>query len=91
MFVGLDVDPVAHAESSPRLQDAIQYRNKSGTDASQLNLHVLKANFRNMKNALHQLGLAHQAVDGVLMDLGMSSMQVLVQLFDLRHAMLCSI
>ncbi|KAH7424426.1 hypothetical protein KP509_11G008100 [Ceratopteris richardii] len=37
---------------------------------------MIKSNFRNIKSALHQLGLESGQVDGLLMDLGMSSMQL---------------
>ncbi|MCO5597610.1 hypothetical protein L7F22_051690 [Adiantum nelumboides] len=75
-FVGLDVDPVAHSEASSRLQEANQLRTEAGTKFSNLELHVLKANFKTVKHALRQLDLENGEVDGVLMDLGMSSMQL---------------
>ncbi|KAI5079709.1 hypothetical protein GOP47_0005188 [Adiantum capillus-veneris] len=75
-FIGLDVDPVAQAEASSRLQEAIEQRTKACTNLSDLKVNVLKANFKSVKHALRQLGLEHGEVDGVLMDLGMSSMQL---------------
>lgn len=75
-FVGLDVDLTAHSEAAPKLQDAIEHRNINFSSPSDLKLHVLEANFRNVKSALHGLGLADRGVDGILMDLGMSSMQL---------------
>ncbi|KAG6545612.1 hypothetical protein Mapa_012966 [Marchantia paleacea] len=74
-FVGFDVDPVAHAEAEPRLQQVISSRSSPSSD---LNLHLIRTNFRNIKTALRELDpkLADGGVDGILMDLGMSSMQV---------------
>lgn len=41
-------------------------------------LHLICTNFRNIKKAVQDvdLKLEYQGVDGILMDLGMSSMQV---------------
>ena len=68
-FIGLDVDPKAHYLASLKLQNAIE--EETGPE-----LHVIATNFKHLKSTLHQLGLAEQGVDGILMDLGMSSMQV---------------
>ena len=61
-FIGLDV-------ASLKLQNVIE--KETGPE-----LHVIATNFKHLKSTLHQLGLAEQGVDGILMDLGMSSMQV---------------
>lgn len=69
-FIGLDVDPVAHKEATPRLQ----------ARPSSLKLHLVRTNFQNIRKAVANIDmkLAREGVDGILMDLGMSSMQVLV-------------
>lgn len=63
------MDPVAHEEAKPRLQTWI---------SSTTGLHLVCTNFRNIKKVVQDvdLELEHQGVDGILMDLGMSSMQV---------------
>ncbi|KAG0558702.1 hypothetical protein KC19_10G047900 [Ceratodon purpureus] len=68
-FIGLDVDPVAHGEARPRLQ------RKASSDVQ---LHLVLTNFRNIKKAVTDVDakLADEGVNGILMDLGMSSMQV---------------
>ncbi|XP_058724795.1 uncharacterized protein LOC131596212 [Vicia villosa] len=72
-FVGIDVDPVA--------SDVAQSRISSVLDESESNVKVftMLKNFRHIKSVLRgtgeeQLGVA--SIDGILMDLGMSSMQV---------------
>ena len=68
-FIGLDVDPVAHGEARPRLQRWA---------SSKVQLHLVLTNFRNIRKAVNDVdaNLANAGVDGILMDLGMSSMQV---------------
>lgn len=68
-FVGLDVDPVAHGEAKPRLQQWV---------SSNVQLHLVLTNFRNIKKAVTDVDskLAGEGVNGILMDLGMSSMQL---------------
>ncbi|KAL3700326.1 hypothetical protein R1sor_018348 [Riccia sorocarpa] len=74
-FIGLDVDPKAHAEAQPRLQSLVTARSPS---SSSVKLHFIRTNFRNIKTALRDLNpeLLYGGVHGILMDLGMSSMQV---------------
>lgn len=68
-FIGFDVDPVAHSEAKPRLQ---------AMASSDVQLHLVLTNFRNIKKAVNgaDAKLVHEGVNGILMDLGMSSMQV---------------
>mgnify|MGYP000205661781 CR=1 FL=1 len=68
-FIGLDVDPKAHLLASLKLKNAVE--RETGPE-----IHIVAANFEHLKSTLYQLGLAEQGVDGILMDLGMSSMQV---------------
>ncbi|KAJ4844657.1 hypothetical protein Tsubulata_044133 [Turnera subulata] len=72
-YVGMDVDPVAHAKAGPRLDDAISCANNPN-----LRAHLVLKNFRHLSSSIHDLhpGLSHSGVDAILMDLGMSSMQV---------------
>lgn len=69
----MDVDPVAHAEAYPKLQQAAL----SGRSVA-LNIHVECTNFTSIKSTVKNLDtmLSTGGVDGILMDLGMSSMQV---------------
>ncbi|RDX62817.1 rsmH, partial [Mucuna pruriens] len=66
-FVGMDVDCVAHHIARPRLHAVLS----GGVNA----LTVLR-NFRHVKSVLTQFPQLQFGVDGILMDLGMSSMQV---------------
>ncbi|KAK7377302.1 hypothetical protein VNO80_02725 [Phaseolus coccineus] len=66
-FVGMDVDSVAHDIAQPRLDAVLSGDVKAFT--------VLR-NFRDVKSVLREFTDLHMGVDGILMDLGMSSMQV---------------
>ncbi|XP_047161216.1 ribosomal RNA small subunit methyltransferase H-like [Vigna umbellata] len=66
-FVGMDVDSVAHDIAQPRLDAVLSGDVKAFT--------VLR-NFRDVKSVLREFSDLHMGVDGILMDLGMSSMQV---------------
>ncbi|XP_020240098.1 uncharacterized protein LOC109818952 [Cajanus cajan] len=67
-FLGMDVDSAAHHLAQPRL-DAVL----SGAEVKAVT--VLR-NFRHVKSVLRESGEMQLGVDGILMDLGMSSMQV---------------
>ncbi|KAL9330930.1 hypothetical protein ACSQ67_000540 [Phaseolus vulgaris] len=66
-FVGMDVDSVAHDIAQPRLDAVLSGDVKAFT--------VLR-NFRDVKSVLREFTDLNMGVDGILMDLGMSSMQV---------------
>ncbi|QCD99598.1 uncharacterized protein LOC114193266 [Vigna unguiculata] len=66
-FVGMDVDSAAHDIAQPRLDAVLSGDVKAFT--------VLR-NFRDVKSVLREISDLHMGVDGILMDLGMSSMQV---------------
>ncbi|KAL3160154.1 hypothetical protein ABBQ32_010922 [Trebouxia sp. C0010 RCD-2024] len=68
-FIGIDMDPVAHALAEQKLSVLSQ---------SRFQIHLLQGNFGHMKALLQQLpGKTYKGgVDGVLLDLGISSMQV---------------
>lgn len=76
LFVGLDVDPVAHEKAQARI-NSVLHCDSSGP-ASDLNVYTMLKNFRHIKSAISEIGEEHlcHGVDGILMDLGMSSMQV---------------
>ncbi|KAG4954072.1 hypothetical protein JHK82_057440 [Glycine max] len=66
-FVGMDVDSVAHDIAQPRLDAVLNGGVKAIT--------VLR-NFRDVKSVLREIDELKLGVDGILMDLGISSMQV---------------
>lgn len=67
-------------EARTRLQAVADEMHASSTAASRLNLQLIRTNFRNIKSVLKEVDgqLPLKGVNGVLLDLGMSSMQVLV-------------
>lgn len=69
LFIGMDVDPVAHEAASTRLDTLVQPPSKAFTFVE---------NFKSTKVVLARVDpqLLSSGVDGILMDLGMSSMQV---------------
>ncbi|CAM6100597.1 unnamed protein product [Calypogeia fissa] len=76
VFLGMDVDPVAHAEAHPRLQHAAASHALSDSD-SEVKILLKRSNFTNIKSIISEDPmLTIGGVDGILMDLGMSSMQV---------------
>jgi 16S rRNA (cytosine1402-N4)-methyltransferase len=82
-LVGLDVDPVARATASARLAGVVEARRAAGGGAeaaaggaSPLSLHIRAANFRTLAAELGAVGCGD--ADGILLDLGFSSMQASV-------------
>ncbi|KAJ6836077.1 putative ribosomal RNA small subunit methyltransferase H [Iris pallida] len=73
LFVGLDVDPAALASGTARVEALLR---ESGAAGPRAYTHL--RNFKYVKSVLGGVeeGLAGDGVDGILMDLGMSSMQV---------------
>ncbi|XP_050215009.1 uncharacterized protein LOC126666091 [Mercurialis annua] len=71
-YVGMDVDPVAHAKARACI-DGLLHSHSSG-----LNVHTVLRNFKYVKSVLSEVdpNLLDSGVDAILMDLGMSSMQV---------------
>ncbi|KAF5207530.1 Ribosomal rna small subunit methyltransferase h [Thalictrum thalictroides] len=76
LYVGLDVDPVAHEKAQTYL-DSFLNRNSGGT-TSDFTMHTFQKNFKDIKSILSEVDekLLIDGVDGILMDLGVSSMQV---------------
>ncbi|EPS59720.1 hypothetical protein M569_15084, partial [Genlisea aurea] len=77
LYVGLDVDPVAHQIAQPQL-DALCSKDSDQNRAGELQAHILLKNFKNIKSVLRDIGgnQAASGVYGIFMDLGVSSMQV---------------
>lgn len=74
-YVGFDVDPVAHRIALAQINDVLE--KDSGQSRAQLQVHTLLKNFKSIKATLHDIdGSPSAGVQGILMDLGMSSMQV---------------
>jgi 16S rRNA (cytosine1402-N4)-methyltransferase len=72
-FVGMDVDPVASDVAQSRINSVLDDRESS------MKVFTVLRNFRHIKSVLRGTGEEHlglSSVDGILMDLGMSSMQV---------------
>ncbi|ONK68226.1 uncharacterized protein A4U43_C05F9010 [Asparagus officinalis] len=71
VYVGLDVDPVAHEKGRARIEGLLK-----GSEGLKAYTHL--RNFKYIKSVLAGIDedLLKEGVDGVLMDLGMSSMQV---------------
>jgi 16S rRNA (cytosine1402-N4)-methyltransferase len=83
-FIGFDVDPLAHALAKPRIVQASKERGISGEDdavaAGSFEFNPVLGNFRELRRRLSELdpvgALQDSHVDGVLMDLGVSSMHL---------------
>ena len=69
-LVALDVDPIAHLLAAPRLQAA------AATLAPLCRVHQVEANFETLEVVLGREEELPQALDGILLDLGVSSMQL---------------
>lgn len=75
-YLGMDVDPVAHEKARTRIDLVLHGRSCDST--SELKAYTLLKNFKDIKSALGEADekLLVSGIDGILMDLGMSSMQV---------------
>lgn len=73
-YVGFDVDPVAHEIAQAQINNVID--KDSGHCRAPLQVHTVLKNFKSIKAVLHEHGNLSPGVKGILMDLGMSSMQV---------------
>ncbi|MED6133480.1 hypothetical protein PIB30_028546 [Stylosanthes scabra] len=73
-FVGMDVDPVAHDMAQAQINSVLEKQLDGG-----VKVFTFLRNFRHIKSTLRETGeekLVDGSIDGILMDLGMSSMQV---------------
>ncbi|KAJ7521164.1 hypothetical protein O6H91_19G040800 [Diphasiastrum complanatum] len=86
-FIGFDVDPLIHSEARSRIQVALDYANQSSATLKNLQLHLLHTNFKYIKNVLKRVDndLALTGVNGILMDLGVSSMQQSLKAEDILN------
>ncbi|KAL5699803.1 16S rRNA (cytosine(1402)-N(4))-methyltransferase [Ranunculus cassubicifolius] len=75
-YVGLDVDPLAH-EKAQALLNMVLNQERSGR-TSDLEIYTMQKNFLDVKSVLAEVDdkLLIHGVNGILMDLGVSSMQV---------------
>ncbi|XP_031287879.1 uncharacterized protein LOC116146603 isoform X1 [Pistacia vera] len=71
LYIGMDVDPLAHEKARTHIDSLLDAH-------SDLKAHIFLKNFRHIKSVLSKVdeNQANSGVDGILMDLGMSSMQV---------------
>ena len=94
MFIGFDVDPLAHTLAGPRIQNALReaqkgkhdgdgdeassLREKENTPEKSFSFNPITANFRELRAQLNllQSGLETSSIDGILIDLGVSSMHL---------------
>ncbi|KAL6549726.1 hypothetical protein OROMI_020214 [Orobanche minor] len=76
LYVGLDVDPVAHQIAQTQIDDVLLKDYDCSTAHLQVHTHL--KNFKSIKTVLKDVDedLLTRGVQGILMDLGMSSMQV---------------
>lgn len=76
LYIGLDVDPVAHEKAQSQIYSILN--NDLCNAPLNLKTHTLLKNFKYIKSALREVdgNLLESGVDGILLDLGLSSMQV---------------
>ncbi|KAI4316240.1 hypothetical protein L6164_024239 [Bauhinia variegata] len=76
LFIGMDVDPVAHEKAQAEINTI--FHGQCSRPASDLKVYTMLKNFRHIKSALKEVGEERlgAGIDGILMDLGISSMQV---------------
>lgn len=76
LYVGMDVDPVAHEKARARINEILH--TKSSSSAPIPKTHIAVENFINVRSVLSEVdkNIKVSGIDGILMDLGMSSMQV---------------
>lgn len=76
-YLGLDLDTTALETARDRIDAAIEdARSASEMEHPRLEAHLRHGNFRSLKSILGSIEGSIPPVDGILMDLGMSSMQV---------------
>lgn len=76
VYIGLDMDPVAHEKARAKIDNLLG--SDSCHQTSRLRAHMILKNFKEIKQVIGGVddNLLSSGVDGILMDLGMSSMQV---------------
>lgn len=74
-YVGFDVDPTAHEIAQDKINAVLA--KDSDHPRANLQVHTILKNFKSIKSVLQDIdGDRSLGVQGILMDLGMSSMQV---------------
>lgn len=74
-YVGFDVDPAAHEIAHDKINSVLG--KDSDHPREHLQVHTILKNFKSIKSVLQDIdGDRSKGVQGILMDLGMSSMQV---------------
>lgn len=76
LYIGLDVDPNAHEKARARMNDLVI---GGGSHLlTNMNLHMVARNFKEIKQVIVEVDekFSISGIDGILLDLGMSSMQV---------------
>ncbi|KAH9607911.1 hypothetical protein KSS87_005761 [Heliosperma pusillum] len=75
-YIGLDVDPIAHGKARARIDSLL--KNIQSDSISDMKVHILLKNFKHIRKVVGLVDdeLLTSGVDGILMDLGMSSMQI---------------
>ncbi|KAJ7966074.1 Ribosomal RNA small subunit methyltransferase H [Quillaja saponaria] len=76
LYIGMDVDPVAHEKAQTQINNILH--GDSCSLASDLKVYTPLKNFRHIQSVLSEIDekLLGAGVGGILMDLGMSSMQI---------------
>lgn len=79
LFIGMDVDPIAHDIAQARIRGILQQDSCDPT--SDLQVHTFVQNYKSIQSVIRDIDEKQLdiGVDGILMDLGMSSMQVCSQ------------
>lgn len=76
LYIGMDVDPMAHEKARARIDGILH--GDSCHPTSDMKTYTILKNFKHIKSVLNEVDEKplYIGVDGILMDLGMSSMQV---------------
>ena len=82
LCIGMDVDPLAHEKAQAQICSLLH-------DHPNLKPYTFVKNFKHIKSLLNEVDqdLLNSGVDGILMDLGMSSMQVLYMLIIISFSL----
>ncbi|XP_052209570.1 uncharacterized protein LOC127812979 [Diospyros lotus] len=76
LYVGLDVDPIALDKAQAEISKIVH--DDAVGSASVLKVHMISRNYKDINYVLHEIDekVVSPGVDGILMDLGISSMQI---------------
>ncbi|GIL81766.1 hypothetical protein Vretimale_1372 [Volvox reticuliferus] len=73
-LLGIDLDPTAHMVAEPRIRAAIAAAATGHT--TELDMQFMRGNYRDLKRLLATVSCPAPRPNGILMDLGVSSMQI---------------